>query len=187
MKMELSQAMKHQVSASENLEPLASPSEAKTALKARNRKRRAPTKKMISDSVVLSVVACALGACSVASTRQVTPITPLAPQIVSVDGQWVDSEGISTSSFRNGIFETRSADTFEKLSEGNYVMRADNLIDIEMRSLVRGTVSRVNCSLRHAPQVSQGTPQLLCTSQDGARFTLHRQEEGRVLPVRASF
>jgi len=180
MNRELDQAMKYKTSAGEDL-------------KIDMWRRRMQTGKLVSNAVVLSVVACAVAACSVASTRQTAPVTLPEPQIVSVDGEWTDSDGISTSSFRNGIFETRSSDTFEKLSEGNYVMRSDNLVDIEMRSLVRGTVSRINCTIRHATvpiaqssQLSQGAPQLMCTSQDGTRFTLHRQEGGRPLPGQAS-
>lgn len=92
-------------------------------------------------------------------------LNPLASnQAGTLDGRWTDANGI-TSSFNNGIFETRSADTNEKLAEGNYVLRANNMIEMEMRSLVRGTVSHLNCSLTDASH-------LLCTAENGAQFTL---------------
>jgi len=142
----------------------------------------AQTMKRFSRAVFLYVALLSLAACSAGTGRQKVVTAP-PPQLVSVDGQWVDGDGISTSSFRNGIFETRSSDTFEKLSEGNYVMRANNLVEIEMRSLVRGTVSRVNCAINNA---SQAAPQLMCTSQEGTRFTLHRQNGTSPSAVQAS-
>lgn len=85
----------------------------------------------------------------------------------AIEGQWVDANGI-TSSFHNGIFETRSADTNEKLAEGNYALRANNMIEMEMRSLVRGTVSHVNCSFARGSS-------LFCTTENGAQFALTRK------------
>ncbi|RCL02765.1 MAG: hypothetical protein JSC188_000290 [Candidatus Tokpelaia sp. JSC188] len=81
-----------------------------------------------------------------------------------IDGQWVDDNGI-VSSFYNGIFETRSPDTNEKLAEGNYISRSNGLIELEIRSFIRGTVSHVNCSLANSSH-------LLCTSRDSFNFSL---------------
>ncbi|MBB6261512.1 hypothetical protein FHS77_002068 [Paenochrobactrum gallinarii] len=92
----------------------------------------------------------------------------IAPQVnaAGIDGNWVDANGI-TSSFNGGVFITRTTDTNEKLAEGSYRYQSPRLVEIEMRSLVRGTVSKVNCAL-----VSQG--QLNCTSSAGAQFSLQR-------------
>lgn len=103
------------------------------------------------------------------------PYNPYPQQHNSVEGQWADPRGV-ISSFYNGVFETRTSDTQEKLAEGNYVMRAPQMIEIEMRSLVRGTVSRVNCSL------GNNSAQLFCTSQDGNHFVLNRKNSN-VMPV----
>ncbi|WP_330168609.1 hypothetical protein [Bartonella grahamii] len=85
-----------------------------------------------------------------------------------IDGKWVDENGI-ISSFHNGVFETRAADTEEKLSEGAYnYLNAQN-IEIEIRSILRGTISRVNCT------VSYDATQLLCTSHTGSQFFLKRK------------
>ncbi|MGU3577136.1 outer membrane lipoprotein Omp10 [Brucellaceae bacterium C25G] len=92
-----------------------------------------------------------------------------APQVTpaGIDGNWVDANGI-TSSFNNGVFITRTTDTNEKLAEGSYRYQSPRLVEIEMRSLVRGTVSKVNCAM-----VSQS--QLNCTSSAGAQFSLQRR------------
>jgi len=85
-----------------------------------------------------------------------------------VEGQWIDSKGM-ISNFHNGTFETRAPDTNEKLSEGNYTVNSPQLIALQLRSLVRGTVSKVNCAL------SNNVTKLQCTSQDGKQFTLTRK------------
>lgn len=122
--------------------------------------------KRFSLAALMVTIGIGLSGCiSDAPYRPIEPIHTTPAR--GIEGRWVDPNGI-TSSFHNGVFETRSADTNEKLSEGNYVSRSPTLIEIEMRSLVRGTVSRVNCA--HA-----NPTRLLCTSQDGGRFTLTRQ------------
>ncbi|MDN5249637.1 hypothetical protein [Bartonella sp. TP] len=63
-------------------------------------------------------------------------------------GEWQDKAGM-LSTFSNGKFETRTPDTNEKLAEGNYNIEEDNSINIEVKSLVKGNVSKVNCNLRH--------------------------------------
>ncbi|QEE08485.1 outer membrane lipoprotein precursor [Bartonella kosoyi] len=85
-----------------------------------------------------------------------------------IDGKWVDENGI-ISSFHNGVFETRAADTEEKLSEGVYSYLNAQNIEIEIRSILRGTISRVNCTM------SYDATQLLCTSHTGAQFFLKRK------------
>ncbi|GAA5098784.1 hypothetical protein [Bartonella acomydis] len=85
-----------------------------------------------------------------------------------IDGKWVDKNGI-ISSFREGIFETRAADTEEKLSEGTYNYVSAQHIEIEIRSILRGTISKVSC------MISQDATQLLCTSYTGAQFALKRK------------
>jgi len=92
----------------------------------------------------------------------------LAPHNIpqGIEGKWIDPNGI-TSSFRNGIFETRAPDTQEKLSEGNYVLHSPTMASIEIRSHVSGTVSQANCALVN-------TARLLCTKADGGKFALNR-------------
>ncbi|WP_455482205.1 hypothetical protein V4P56_00800 [Bartonella sp. B35(2025)] len=85
-----------------------------------------------------------------------------------IDGEWVDENGI-ISSFRNGAFETRAADTQEKLSEGTYNYISIQHVEIEIHSILRGTVSRVNCSILY------NSTQLLCTSHSGSQFFLKRK------------
>ncbi|WP_208434537.1 hypothetical protein [Bartonella taylorii] len=85
-----------------------------------------------------------------------------------IDGKWVDENGI-ISSFREGIFETRAADTEEKLSEGTYNYVSAQHIEIEIRSILRGTISRVSCIM------SREATQLFCTSHTGSQFSLNRK------------
>lgn len=95
------------------------------------------------------------------------PGGPAVVQPSSIEGQWIDANGI-VSSFNGGIFETRTSDTNEKLAEGNYRYQSGQLVEIDMRSLVRGTTSKVNCAVV--------TPsQLNCTSSAGAQFSLTRR------------
>ncbi|AQX28344.1 MULTISPECIES: hypothetical protein [unclassified Bartonella] len=85
-----------------------------------------------------------------------------------IDGEWIDTNGI-TSSFHNGIFETRAADTKEKLSEGTYHYINTHHVEIEIHSLLRGTISRASCTISH------DTMRLLCTSDTGSQFPLKRK------------
>ncbi|WP_336294451.1 hypothetical protein [Bartonella sp. CB169] len=85
-----------------------------------------------------------------------------------INGKWVDESGI-ISSFHNGVFETHAADTNEKLSEGTYNYVSAQHVEIEMRSFLRGTVSRVSC------MISDDAKKLLCISHTGSQFSLKRK------------
>lgn len=122
--------------------------------------------KRLAPTFCLAVMAFSLSACNLSQNYGQRPSVQNIP--TGIDGQWEDKNGI-VSSFRNGIFETRSSDTKEKLSEGNYKFRNPQLVEIEMRSIVRGTVSRVNCA------ISNNSMQLLCTSSTGSQFYLNRR------------
>lgn len=113
----------------------------------------------------LTITALLLNACSFSQNY--------SPNIsTGIDGKWIDENGI-ISSFHNGVFETRAADTEEKLSEGTYnYLNAQN-IEIEIRSILRGTISRVNCTM------SYEATQLLCTSHTGVQFVLKRKSSAQ--------
>ncbi|WP_455475830.1 hypothetical protein [Bartonella sp. B17] len=85
-----------------------------------------------------------------------------------IDGKWVDENGI-ISSFHNGVFETTSADTHEKLSEGTYKYISAQYVEIEIHSILRGTISRVSCAISHNKM------ELLCSSYAGLPFSLKRK------------
>ncbi|WP_455474376.1 hypothetical protein [Bartonella sp. B30(2025)] len=85
-----------------------------------------------------------------------------------IDGKWVDENGI-ISSFYNGSFETRAADTQEKLSEGTYKYLTAQHVEIEIHSILRGTISKVNCVISHNKM------ELLCSSYTGLPFSLKRK------------
>ncbi|KEC55692.1 hypothetical protein [Bartonella koehlerae] len=108
----------------------------------------------------LIITALGLGACGF--SQYYGPNMP-----TGIDGKWLDENGI-ISSFHNGVFETRAADTEEKLSEGTYNYVSAQHIEIEIRSILRGMISKVSCMISH------NATQLLCTSQTGTRFFLKR-------------
>ncbi|MCZ2158022.1 hypothetical protein NPX99_01780 [Bartonella sp. 220] len=109
----------------------------------------------------LTITALVLGACGF--SQYYSQNTP-----AGIDGKWVDENGI-ISSFRDGVFETRAADTEEKLSEGTYNYVSAQHIEIEIRSILRGTISRVSCT------ISRDATHLLCTSHIGTQFSLTRK------------
>jgi hypothetical protein len=111
----------------------------------------------------IGALAVVVTACQ-SATYTPRPI-PVQPQ--GIEGQWTDPNGI-VSSFVNGRFETRTTDTNSLLAEGTYRYVSDNMVEIEMTSLLRQTNSRVNCALASQSQLN-------CTSSTGAQFTLVRQ------------
>jgi len=121
--------------------------------------------KIFLTAAILALFGIGLTACAL-ETRPQRPVHIIHPPALTVEGNWVDSNGIH-SSFQNGYFETRATDTQEKLSEGNYVMRSPERVDIEIHSLVRGTVSRASCAF-------DGPAHLLCRTPEGANFSLYR-------------
>ncbi|MBA9082623.1 MULTISPECIES: hypothetical protein [Bartonella] len=114
----------------------------------------------------LTITVLAIGACSLPHHYGQHPTVENIP--TGIDGEWIDKNGI-ISSFRNGTFETRAADTKEKLSEGTYNYVNAQHVEIEIRSILRGTISRADCRL------SNDTMQLFCTSSTGSQFFLNRQ------------
>jgi len=125
--------------------------------------------KRFGSAAALAAVSMALAACQSAG-----PLGGNVPVIArggsGIEGNWVDANGI-TSSFNSGVFVTRTTDTNEKLAEGNYRYETPQLVAIDMRSLVRGTTSRVNCAVVSPSQLN-------CTSSAGSQFTLTRKAAG---------
>lgn len=115
---------------------------------------------------IVPVLAIGLGLAACQSSGPGTAPYQQARPTSAVDGSWADPNGI-ISRFNSGVFETRTTDTNEKLAEGNYRYLNPQLVEIDMRSIVRGTASKVNCAL-----VTQS--QLNCTTSEGAQFSLRR-------------
>ncbi|GAB1583027.1 outer membrane lipoprotein Omp10 [Phyllobacterium phragmitis] len=124
--------------------------------------------KRIGPAAMLAVVSTALAACQ--SAGPIGGNVPVVARGGGIEGNWVDANGI-TSSFNSGVFVTRTTDTNEKLAEGNYRYETPQLVAIDMRSLVRGTTSRVNCAVVSPSQLN-------CTSSAGSQFTLTRKAAG---------
>lgn len=112
---------------------------------------------------VLAVTAAALTACQSQSDYRAT-----APVAAGFEGQWIDQNGI-LSIFNNGEFQTKTTDgTNTLLAVGSYTQVSQTLAEIEVKSLVRKTISKVNCSLSTSSRLN-------CTSSGGAQFTLTRR------------
>jgi hypothetical protein len=121
--------------------------------------------KRFSLAIAATALTITLAGCMSGGVQEGGPVTRPTD---AVQGQWFDTSGVAFSNFNNGVFETRANDTKEKLAEGNYRFASANLIEIDLRSLARGTQSKVNCAL-----VSAG--QLNCTSSSGQQFSLTRR------------
>lgn len=122
----------------------------------------------------LATVSMALSGCMSMGPREAPTPAP-GPQKASIDGSWVDPNGI-VSTFRGGTFETRTTDTNSVLATGTYVYQSPTLVQIALHSRLRNTDSTVNCALVN-PQ------QLNCTSSAGSQFSLRRAGPGSATPT----
>ncbi len=123
--------------------------------------------KRFSVAIGTATLALILSGCMSGGVQEGGPSQVTRPTD-AVQGQWFDTSGVAFSNFNGGVFETRANDTKEKLAEGNYRFASANLIEINLRSLVQGTQSKVNCALVN-------TNQLNCTSSAGKQFSLTRR------------
>jgi hypothetical protein len=124
--------------------------------------------KRISLAFSAATMAVALAACQTSGPIHDSGPVQASRPTDAVQGQWFDTSGVAFSNFNGGVFETRANDTKEKLAEGSYRFASASLIEINLRSLARGTQSKVNCAL-----VNPG--QLNCTSSSGQQFSLTRR------------
>jgi hypothetical protein len=123
--------------------------------------------KSFSLSLASAALTLALAGCMSGPAQNDGPAEAARP-VDAVQGQWFDTSGIAFSNFNNGIFETRANDTKEKLAEGSYRFASANLIEIDLKSLARGTQSKVNCAIVSGAQLN-------CTSSSGQQFSLTRR------------
>jgi hypothetical protein len=99
---------------------------------------------------------------------QTQPLVPASAPVSGFEGEWVDQNGIA-STFNNCQFQTKTTDgTNTLLAVGSYTQVSPTLAEIELRSLVRRTVSQVNCALATSTRMN-------CTSSAGSQFTLMRR------------
>ena len=113
-------------------------------------------------SIIIAITAIGLAGCQAMSFYQGQP------RAASFEGEWQDQNGI-ISSFNAGKFETKTTDgTDTLLAVGTYQKINPSYAQIEVRSLVRRTVSQVNCALVNSSRMN-------CTSSTGSQFTLFRR------------
>jgi hypothetical protein len=124
---------------------------------------------MTNMKAVLSAVFMSIGlaGCQVSGPVSTLPANPRPAPAIGPTGNWIGTDGVAISTFGNGFFTSYAADTGARLAEGTYTVGDGNLINLTLRSLVRGTTSQVNCL-----QVSQ--QQLNCTAASGSQFSLVR-------------
>ncbi|EKF42377.1 outer membrane lipoprotein [Nitratireductor indicus C115] len=92
---------------------------------------------------------------------------PRMARQTGVEGQWTDQQGVGISTFSSGRFTSIASDTRNKLSEGTYVNKSGNSVEISMTSLVRQTTTKVNCLLVSPDRMN-------CTNASGQNFVLTR-------------
>lgn len=115
----------------------------------------------IKKLVLIGMASLGLASC------QTQPLIPASAPVSGFEGEWLDQNGI-LSTFNNGQFQTKTTDgTNTLLAVGSYTQVSPTLAEIELRSLVRRTVSQVNCALATSTRMN-------CTSSAGAQFTLVR-------------
>jgi hypothetical protein len=113
-------------------------------------------------AMLAGVAGCSMGG----GYRQPGPIA-VAPQ-TGVEGSWIDQQGTGVNNFRGGRFQTFASDTSQKLSEGQYVVRPDGIVEISGMSLIRQSPVAFNCAVTSPSQLN-------CTSSTGQQFVLMRR------------
>lgn len=86
----------------------------------------------------------------------------------AAEGNWGDTGGVATSTFRNGTFTSYANDTGNPLAQGSYRYVDSRTIEVNFTSLVRQQQVRTNCLLVNNTQMN-------CTSNTGSQFTLVRR------------
>lgn len=94
---------------------------------------------------------------------------PPMAQTMNIDGEWLSTDGVATSRFFGGRFETYANDTGNTISEGSYDRRGENVYQVNGQSLLRQAPISFNCLMI--------TPtQLNCTAAAGNQFSLVRRQ-----------
>lgn len=117
-------------------------------------------------TVSLALLAVGVAACQ---SGGYTNRPPVAARPSGAEGQWVDANGIATSTLASGVFESVANDTGQKISDGAYTYRDPRTIDLTINSLIRGTTSSATCLLVTANQLN-------CTNSEGVQFVLVRKQ-----------
>ncbi len=101
------------------------------------------------------------------SGPQDTDLPPLPKAPATIEGAWVDPNGI-VSTFAAGSFNTRTSDSNQLLASGTYANTGPKLVEINMVSHVQNKQSKVNCAMVADNQIN-------CTADSGTQFTLNRK------------
>jgi hypothetical protein len=97
------------------------------------------------------------------------PLSPSPAPQSSIDGEWLSTDGVATSRFFGGTFETIANDTGNRISEGRYQQRTGNVYEISGMSLLRQAPISFNCIMITETQLN-------CTAAAGNQFSLVRRQ-----------
>ncbi len=103
---------------------------------------------------------------SLAGCNQTDAIDPLRGGGGLV-GNWAPTEGNYQARFDNGRFLTTALDTGNTISEGSYIVRSEQSVELNWTSNITQKANTAQCS-RSDPNV------LECTDQEGKPFQLRR-------------
>ncbi len=92
----------------------------------------------------------------------------VSPKPAGIDGEWVDTRGINTATFRAGTFSSVATDTGKVAARGSYTYRDPQNVDLAFTSLIRNTTVNAACIVVMPSQLN-------CTTSSGATFTLVRK------------
>ncbi len=128
------------------------------------------TKSRLFRASALSALAALLAGCVAVGPAPVRTSAPITPQPMQqgIEGEWAGSDGVTTSRFFGGRFETVANDTGNRLSDGTYVSRGGNMYQMTGTSLIRGSAISFNCLLVSSSQLN-------CTAAAGTQFSLMRR------------
>ncbi|MFN4273519.1 MAG: hypothetical protein ACK4F5_11950 [Aliihoeflea sp.] len=128
------------------------------------------TTTMLKGAAALALAATLAGCQAYGPPPSRAPMSPQPmPQMSNIDGEWVSTDGVATSRFFGGTFETVANDTGNRISEGRYQRRGDNVFEISGVSLLRQAPISFNCMM-----ITQ--TQLNCTAAAGNQFSLIRRQ-----------
>ena len=109
----------------------------------------------------LSLVAAVLGFLSACQTTEVA-----GPPLLN--GNWASSDGVYVAEFQNGNFRAIANDTGEEISRGEYVVLAENRVQLNWIGLVTNNANSAECN---KPDPNR----LDCIDRNGNRFSLARR------------
>lgn len=125
---------------------------------------------MLKGAAAVGLAAALAGCQAMGPPPMRGPVSqPPISQTMNIEGEWLSTDGVATSRFFGGRFETIANDTGNTISEGNYGRRGENVYEINGQSLLRQAPISFNCMMISATQLN-------CTAAAGNQFSLVRRQ-----------